>query len=116
MYAGWLPTIPTDGLVAVFAPNDDEALVTRTAFADAGRAEQLRIASHGADEGARTAIACDPAWVAEAAFWPERFGRIAVPALLDVLAGKAVPADLRIPHVALTAATIRESYPDIAAC
>ena len=83
---------------------------------DARRLSQLRIAAHGADPEAQQAIACDPAWVAEAGYWPERYGRIAVPALLDVLAGNAVPAELRVPHAALTAATIRESYPDIAAC
>jgi ABC-type sugar transport system substrate-binding protein len=111
-----LADMPLGGVIAVFAPNDDEATGVLRAFEDAGRGDELRLAAQGAEDTVRGEIACDPRWIADAGYWPEKLGRILVPAMLDLLDGRPLPASLPIPHSAIDANNVREQYPDTPAC
>jgi ribose transport system substrate-binding protein len=111
-----LPTIPTGGTLVVFSLNDDMALGALAAARTAGRESELRIGAQGADPSAWKEIACNPVWVADAAYFPERYGRTLIPAMIDLLDGKPVPTELFTPHEAVNAGNIRDLYPEAPAC
>ncbi len=43
-------------------------------------------------------IACNPNWLADTAYFPERYGRTVVPAIIDILDGQGGPSDLHAAH------------------
>ncbi|CAN5507973.1 sugar ABC transporter substrate-binding protein [soil metagenome] len=111
-----LPTIPAGGRLIVLSLNDDMALGALAAARTAGRESELVIGAQGADPSSWPEIACNPQWIADAAYFPERYGRTAVPAMIDILAGESVPELLFTPHVPVTAENIFELYPEAPAC
>ncbi len=111
-----MSAIPPGGVIVVLSLNDDMALGALAAARTAGRQAELRIGAQGADPSAWKEIACNPSWVADAAYFPERYGRILVPAMIDILNGKQVPEVLYTPHQAITRDNIREIYPDTPGC
>jgi ribose transport system substrate-binding protein len=111
-----LPTIPAGGTLIVLSLNDDMALGALASARTSGREGELWIGAQGADPSSWPEIACNPQWIADAAYFPERYGRTLVPAMIDVLDGNEVPTELFTPHVAVTADNIRELYPDTPEC
>ena len=111
-----LPTVPAGGTLVVFSLNDDMALGALAAARTAGREGELRIGAQGADPSAWKEIACNPVWVADAAYFPERYGKTLIPAMIDLLDGKEVPTELFTPHEAVNAANVHALYPDAPAC
>jgi ribose transport system substrate-binding protein len=111
-----LPTIPPGGRLIVLSLNDDMGLGALAAARTAGREGELFIGAQGADPSGWPEIACNPQWIADAAYFPERYGRTAVPAMIDVLQGEEVPELLFTPHVPVTADNIFELYPEAPAC
>lgn len=111
-----MSAIPSGGVVVVLSLNDDMALGALAAARTAGRQGELRIGAQGADPSAWKEIACNPSWVADAAYFPERYGRILVPAMIDILNGKSVPEFLYTPHQAITRDNVRTIYPDTPSC
>jgi ribose transport system substrate-binding protein len=111
-----LSAIEPGGHVVVLSLNDDMALGALAAARTSNRAAELRIGAQGADPSAWKEIACNPNWIADAAYFPERYGTILVPAIIDLIAGKAVPENLFTPHEAVTRDNIRTLYPETPAC
>lgn len=111
-----LPTIPAGGTLIVLSLNDDMALGALAAARTSGREGELWIGAQGADPSSWPEIACNPQWIADAAYFPERYGRTLVPAMIDYLDGNEIPTELFTPHVAVTAGNIHELYPDAPAC
>jgi ABC-type sugar transport system substrate-binding protein len=100
----------------VLAVNGDTALGALRAARALGREGEVLVAGQGADPSTQLAIACDPRWVADVAYFPERYGRTLIPAMIDILDGKDVPAELLTQHVAVDAGNIRELYPETPPC
>ena len=67
------------------------------------------------DDAARERIVAEPWWIGDAALFPDRYGEVAVPALLDAIAGKVVPADMYVETTFVTADSIAEFY-DVGDC
>jgi ribose transport system substrate-binding protein len=111
-----LPTIPPGGTIIVLSLNDDMALGALAAARTAGRLPEFRIGAQGADPSAWKEIACTPEWLADAAYFPERYGRTLVPAMIDLLNGNPVPEVLYTPHEAVNKDNIRTLYPETEAC
>jgi ribose transport system substrate-binding protein len=112
-----LPTIPTGGIVVILSLNDDMALGALGAARTAGREGELRIGAQGADPSAWPEIACNSeVWVADAAYFPERYGRTLIPAMIDLLDGKEIPTELFTPHQPVNAGNIYDLYPDAPPC
>jgi ribose transport system substrate-binding protein len=111
-----LPTIPSGGIIIILSLNDDMALGALAAARTAGRQTELRIGAQGADPSAWKEIACTPEWLADAAYFPERYGLTLVPAMIDLLNGEEVPPVLYTPHEAVNKDNIRTLYPDVEAC
>jgi ABC-type sugar transport system substrate-binding protein len=113
---GLFPSITSTDPLVLLSVSDDMAFGALAAARAAGREPQLRIGAHGADASARREIACNAAWVADAAYFPERYGRTLIPAMIDLLDGKEVPAELFTVHEAVTGANVRTLYPDTPDC
>lgn len=105
-----LTTLPADADILVAAVNDGAALGV-VAATRGGRSARVTVAAVGADQRARCEMVANPQWVGDAALFPDRYGEVAVPALLDVLAGRSVPADLSVQTAFVTATTLGDFYP-----
>jgi len=96
--------------------NEDAILGAMAAASAAGRGGQVWYSGQLADPGIRQRIACDEQYIASVAQFPERFGDILVPTLVDALRGQAVPESIQAPLELVTAGNVRELFPDTPAC
>jgi len=106
-----VPTLAPGSTTVILSLNDDMALGALSQFRQAGRESELRIAAQGADPSSFAEMACNPVWIGDSAYFPERYGRTVVPAIIDILDGKEVPATMFTPHAAITEDNIRDWYP-----
>lgn len=109
-----------DGLdghhIVVVGLNEDAILGAIRAARAAGREDDLYYSGQGADPSIRLTIACDPHYVASVAHFPERYGPLSLQALLDLLDGKEVPRTIDAPLQLVTAANVRQIFPDTGSC
>jgi ribose transport system substrate-binding protein len=110
-----LPSLPGDRIVVV-AINEDGILGAMGAAATQGRQSDLFYAGQGADPSIWPTIACDPQYIATTAYFPERYGRTVIPAMIDILNGVEVEGPLFTAHEIVTSENIRDLYPDTPAC
>lgn len=110
-----LAGLPAGGTHVVLGINQNVAFGALDAARALGRVDELRVGSQGA-EVLKTQIACEEQWVAATAYFPERYGHILIPAMIDLLDGEEIPGDLFVPHVAVTAENIRDVYADVPDC
>jgi ribose transport system substrate-binding protein len=108
---GLLTALAGKSRILVVAVNDDAALGALDAATNAGREGDVWVSGQGAEEKVRDAIRTNDHYLGDAAYFPERFGATAVPALLDLIAGKAVPARLLIEPAWVDASNIGQVYP-----
>lgn len=106
--------LPADADVVV-AATDDGAAFGAAAAIPAARTGHVTLAGIGADQRARCAIATDPRWIGDAALFPDRYGEVAVPALLDAVAGRPVPPNMYVETTFLDAYTLGDHY-DLSEC
>jgi ribose transport system substrate-binding protein len=116
LIATFLRSTPPGGRHVVLTVNEDAGVAVVGAARALGRADELLIASQGTDPSALEPIACDPRWIADVAYFPERYGRTLIPAMIDILDGKEVSSELFTDHVTVTAANVRELYPETPPC
>jgi ribose transport system substrate-binding protein len=102
--------------IIVAGVSDPAALGALQAAASAGRADHLWAAGQLAEPAAREAIACDKHFVASVAQFPERFGRVAIPAIASAIDGAELPETLEAEMALVTAENVRELFPDTPAC
>jgi ribose transport system substrate-binding protein len=110
-----LPSLPGERILVV-AINEDGILGAIGAAATQGRESDLYYAGQGADPSIWPTIACDPQYIATVAYFPERYGRTVIPAMIDILNGVEVQGPLFTEHEVITSENIRDIYPDIAPC
>jgi ribose transport system substrate-binding protein len=112
----WLRSTEPGGTHVVFSASDNTAMGALRGARAIGRGGELLSGSHGADPSSFLVIACDPQWIADVAYFPERYGRTVIPAMIDLLDGKEIPADLYTTHQAVDATNIRDLYPETPPC
>jgi ribose transport system substrate-binding protein len=98
------------------AINEDGILGAIGAARTLGREADLFYAGQGADPSIWPEIACNPQYIGTVAYFPERYGRTVVPAMIDLLDGKEVATPLYTAHEVVTAENIRDVYPETAEC
>lgn len=98
----WLIANPDAEVVALASTNDDMLLGALAAFRNAGREEAFWGTAQGADESSWIELECNEHWVADTAYFPERYGRTAVPAAIALAKGNTVPNPLSTAHYVLT--------------
>jgi ribose transport system substrate-binding protein len=102
--------------IVVVGVNEDAILGAMRAAADAGRERHLWCSGQGADPSIREHIACDEQYVASVAHFPERYGDLLVPAMLDALQGEPIPEIIPGPMELVDASNVREHYPSTPDC
>jgi ribose transport system substrate-binding protein len=109
--ASLLESLPGKSRIIIVAMNDDGALGALGAAKAAGREGDVWVSGQGAEPRVRDLIRTDQHYLGDAAYFPERFGATIVPAMLDLIAGKAVPKLLLVEPAWIDRATIGSVYP-----
>lgn len=119
-----LTALPGNRIIVV-GINEDGIVGTIGAAATLGRSGDIYYSGQGSDEFAWKDIACNPNYIASVAYFPENYGKTLIPAMIDILNGKAVtpdgadgtvPANLFTTHQVVTKDTIRTIYPATPDC
>lgn len=105
-----LTSLPGQHHLIVVSINDDGIEGALAAAKTANRTNDLYVAGTGADPSAWCAIKNNPHWVADPAFFPERYGEIGVPYLIKLIKGQKVPAHLYVKHTLINGANISNVY------
>lgn len=103
--------VPPDVPILVASVNDAAALAVAAAV-PAGRTNRIAWAAIGGDRRARCSLVADPRWLGDAALFPDRYGEVVVPALIDKLNERPVPAAMYVPTTFLTPDNLADYYPD----
>ncbi len=111
-----LSALEPGGIIVVLSLNDDMSLGAFAAARTAGREAELRLAGQGADPTSWKEIACNPYWLADTAYFPERYGEILIPAVVDLLNGETIEENLFTQHDVVTKDNVRTLYPETPAC
>ena len=90
--------------------NDDSVEGALAAAKTAGRQNDVYMGAQGGDQSAWCSIKTNSHWIADAAYFPEKYGQVGIPYLIDAVKGKKIPTELYIPHIALTSANIDSLY------
>lgn len=96
--------------IPVTSLNDDMLLGAFAAATSQGRETQIFGVAQGADPSSWDAIQNNPNWIGDTAYFPERYGTIAVPAIIGLMKGQDVPAELFTEHAFINAANFAEYY------
>ena len=110
-FADTLTALTGQKKIIVASLNDDMALGAKAAAETAGRAADVWIGSHGADPTSHEDIRNNPQWIGDVAYFPESYGSIAVPAIIDAINGVTLPKNLLVTHEVITKDNIDEYYP-----
>lgn len=108
-------THPDSGRILIAAVSDGPAFTAMTAVRSAGRLEDVRLVAVGADQRSRCEIARNPRWLGDAALFPDRYGELVVPSLVDAMAGGSIPQAMLTSSQFLDASTVSGSY-DVSSC
>jgi len=110
-----LTTLPGKSKIIVVAINDEGIQGAFSAAKAVGREKDIYGAGQGASQSAWCDIKTNPNWIGSTAYFPERYGEIGVPYLIDLIKGKKVPFQLKIKHVAINAGNIDKNF-KVGAC
>jgi ribose transport system substrate-binding protein len=109
-FADALTSLPGLHHIIVVSINDDGIEGALAAAKTSGRVNDLYVAGQGADPSAWCLISKNKQWIADAAYFPERYGQIGIPYLIKLAKGQSVPKLLLVPHVIITSANITKYY------
>ena len=77
----------------------------------AGRDADVWVASHGADASACNSIRENPNWVGSVAYFPEKYGGLAIPAAVALARGEPVDENIYVEHEFVTKDNIDHTHP-----
>jgi ribose transport system substrate-binding protein len=105
-----LTTLPGKHQIIVVAINDQGIQGAFSAAKAVGREKDIYAGSQGAEKTVWCDIKTNDHWLGATAYFPERYGEIGVPYLLDLIKGKKVPFQLKIKHVAINGTNIDKNF------
>jgi ribose transport system substrate-binding protein len=105
-----LASLPGRHRIIVVGINDTAVLFALTTAKRVHRVGDLYVSGQGADPSVWCQILHNSHWIADSAYFPERYGEIAVPYLIRLIRHQPVPQILYVPHVVLTAKNLRDYY------
>jgi ribose transport system substrate-binding protein len=109
-FADALTSLPGQHHIIVVSINDDGIEGALAAAKTAGRVNDLYVSGQGADPSAWCLIKNNKQWIADSAYFPEKYGEIGIPYLIKLVKGQKVPNELYVPHVIITGANITKYY------
>jgi ribose transport system substrate-binding protein len=110
-----LTSLPGQHKIVVVAINDDGILGAIAAAKTAGRLKDVYVSGQGADPSAWCEIKGNANWIADAAYFPERYGEIGIPYLIQAIKNEKVPTQLLVPHELVNRDNIDRFY-DLKGC
>lgn len=114
-FSDTLTALPDASRIAVVAINDDGISAALAAARTQGREDQVAVSGMGVDPISHCEIATGGQWAGSAAFFPERYGEIGIPYLIDAANGQEIPENLLVDHLYITKDNIADYY-DVSAC
>jgi ribose transport system substrate-binding protein len=109
-FADALTALPGQSHIIVVSINDDGIEGALAAAKTAGRVNDLYVSGQGADPSAWCLIKTNKQWIADSAYFPEKYGQIGIPYLIKLVKHQRVPKELYVPHVLITGANITRYY------
>jgi len=109
-FADVLTSLPGQHRILLVAVNDDGIEGALAAAKTAGRVNDLYVSGQGADPSAWCSIKNNQQWLADTAYFPEQYGKIAIPYLIKLVKHQAVPKVLFVPHTIISAQNISQHY------
>lgn len=110
LFTNVLSTLPSAHHILVFAISDEPAVGALAAAKAQGRAGDVYISSQSAAPEIWCQVKNNPHWIAETAYFPDRYANVAIPAAITAAHKQPIPKVLSLPHVALTSANIGHYY------
>ena len=109
-FADTLTALPGKHAIMVVSINDDGIEGALAAAKVAGREKDLYVSGTGVDPSSWCLMTNNPQWAGDVAFFPERYGEIGVPYLIDAIKGKKIPTLLYVPHVVINHTNLSKFY------
>lgn len=96
--------------IAVVSLNDDMLLGAFAAADAQGRSAEVYGVAQGADPSSFDDIQNNPNWVGDTAYFPERYGSLAVPSIIALIKGEEVPENVFTEHIFINKDNFSEFY------
>ena len=109
-----LPALPGDR-IAVVAINEDGIIGAIAAARTLGRDGDLYFSGQGTDPSIWCEVQNNPNYIASVAYFPERYGTILLPAIINAIEGNSIAGQLFTPHQQITSANIGDYY-EVSGC
>lgn len=109
-----LPALPGDR-IAVVAINEDGIIGAIAAARTLGRDGDLYYSGQGTDPSIWCEVQNNPNYIASVAYFPERYGTILLPAIINAIEGNSIAGQLFTPHQQITSANIDDYY-EVSGC
>jgi ribose transport system substrate-binding protein len=109
-FADALTALPSQHHIIVVSINDDGIEGALAAAKTSGRVNDLYVSGQGADPSAWCLIKNNKQWIADSAYFPEKYGMIGIPYLIKIVKGQTIPKQLYVPHVLVNGANITRYY------
>ena len=110
-----LTTVPDATVILVMSSFGDPDAASAFAAAETqGRGGHVFIVGHGADASAWPDILNNPQWIGDVAYFPDRYGSLAVPAAIALAMGEDPGREIFIDHQFLDASNLTDAYPEAA--
>lgn len=109
-FADALTALPGQHHIIVVSINDDGIEGALAAAKTSGRVNDLYVSGQGADPSAWCLIKNNKQWIADSAYFPEKYGMIGIPYLIKIVKGRTIPKELYVPHVLITGVNIARYY------
>ena len=109
-----LPALPGDR-IAVVAINEDGIIGAIAAARTLGREGDLYFSGQGTDPSIWCDVKNNPNYIASVAYFPERYGTILLPAIINAIEGDRIAGQLFTPHQQITSQNIDDYY-EVSGC
>ena len=104
-----LPALPGER-IAVVAINEDGIIGAIAAARTLGRESDLYYSGQGTDPSIWCDVKNNPNYIASVAYFPERYGTILLPAIINAIEGNSIAGQLFTPHQQITSENIDDYY------
>jgi len=108
-----LPQIPDATHIVAFSINDGAGIGTIAAAESAGRGDQIMVVGQNADPtGQEEMLKENSRYLGATAYFPENYGSLLIPTMIDLLECRPVPPSVFVNHVFIGRDNICDYYPE----
>lgn len=111
LFTDTLTALPGASKIVVVGINEDVILGALAAARSQGRSDDLYIGVQNLDPD-NCAILTFDHWIGSAAYFPEKYALLIIPAIIKLIKGEEVPDEILVPHEFITKDTLLDYYPD----